>query len=57
LGLESEDFESLTKMVIDVAQTYGQGRLVSCLEGGYHIQKLAECVECHLQTLLDVKTK
>ena len=56
LGLESEDFESLTKMVIDVAQTYGQGRLVSCLEGGYHIQKLAECVECHLQTLLDVKT-
>lgn len=56
LGLETEDFASLTKMVIQVAETYSNGRLVSCLEGGYHIQKLAECVACHLQTLLEEKT-
>ncbi|HEY0984698.1 histone deacetylase family protein [Schlesneria sp.] len=55
LGLETEDFQALTKMVIDVAETYSGGRLVSCLEGGYHIQKLAECVSVHLKTLLEFK--
>jgi acetoin utilization deacetylase AcuC-like enzyme len=52
LGLETEDFETLTKMVIQVAETYSQGRLVSCLEGGYNVQRLAESVACHLETLL-----
>ncbi len=55
LGLETEDFETLTRMVIQVAETYSQGRLVSCLEGGYHVQRLAESVACHLTTLLTVK--
>lgn len=52
LGLETEDFETLTKMVMDVAKTHSQGRLVSCLEGGYNVQRLAESVACHLKTLL-----
>ena len=52
LGLQTEDFETLTKLVKQVAQTHCQGRLVSCLEGGYNVQRLAESVACHLQTLL-----
>lgn len=52
LGLQTEDFETLTKLVQQVANTYCDGKLVSCLEGGYNIKRLAESVACHLQTLL-----
>ncbi|MCA9100405.1 MAG: histone deacetylase [Planctomycetales bacterium] len=52
LGLENEDFEPLTRVVQDIAATYAQGRLVSTLEGGYHTERLAECVELHLRLLL-----
>ncbi len=52
LGLQTEDFETLTKLVRQVALTHCKGRLVSCLEGGYNTQRLAESVACHLQTLL-----
>ncbi|HEY1377977.1 MAG TPA: histone deacetylase, partial [Gemmataceae bacterium] len=36
LGLDGEDFADLTKRVFDIARTHAGGRLVSCLEGGYH---------------------
>ncbi|WP_417850117.1 histone deacetylase [Thalassoglobus sp.] len=52
LGLETEDFATLTNMVLDVAQTHSQGRLVSMLEGGYHPEALAASVKVHLQELL-----
>lgn len=53
LGLETEDFEQLTRMVLQVANTHCHGRLVSVLEGGYNVDRLADCVEVHLNTLLD----
>ncbi|MFM7055591.1 MAG: histone deacetylase, partial [Planctomycetota bacterium] len=53
LGLETEDFTELTRMVLDVATAHAQGRVVSVLEGGYHVERLAECVGVHLQTLLE----
>jgi acetoin utilization deacetylase AcuC-like enzyme len=52
LGLETEDFAELTRLVMDVAETHAGGRLVSCLEGGYHLEALAESVQAHLETLL-----
>jgi acetoin utilization deacetylase AcuC-like enzyme len=52
LGLETEDFERLTELAIQVADTHSGGRLVSILEGGYNVDRLADCVEVHLQTLL-----
>ncbi|QDT31801.1 histone deacetylase family protein [Thalassoglobus polymorphus] len=52
LGLETEDFATLTNMVLDVAQTHSQGRLVSMLEGGYHPEALAASVKVHLEELL-----
>jgi acetoin utilization deacetylase AcuC-like enzyme len=52
LGLESEDFAALTRVVLDVADTYADGRLVSVLEGGYDPDAMTECVECHLTELL-----
>jgi acetoin utilization deacetylase AcuC-like enzyme len=51
LGLEVEDFVEMTRLVLQVAQTHSGGRLVSCLEGGYNLQALAEAVEAHLNEL------
>jgi len=52
LGLETEDFETLSRDVLAVADQYCRGRLVSLLEGGYNLTALAESVECHVRTLL-----
>jgi acetoin utilization deacetylase AcuC-like enzyme len=54
LGLETEDFVTMTKDVLNVAKTHAQGRLVSCLEGGYDLTALAESVEAHLEILQGV---
>jgi acetoin utilization deacetylase AcuC-like enzyme len=51
LELESEDFTTLTHIVLDVAKTHCDGRVVGLLEGGYNPNALAESVECHLKAL------
>ncbi len=53
LGLESEDFTTITRTVLAVADTYANGRVVSALEGGYNPTALTECVELHLEELLE----
>jgi acetoin utilization deacetylase AcuC-like enzyme len=55
LGLETEDFSTLTKEVLAVAKTHAKGRLVSCLEGGYNLDALADSVQAHLEELLAFK--
>jgi acetoin utilization deacetylase AcuC-like enzyme len=52
LGLESEDFGTLTDRVVEVADEYCQGRVVSLLEGGYNVDALAESVEIHQTRLI-----
>ena len=52
LGLETEDFGTLREMVIGVSEQYADGRLVSVLEGGYHIEALADSVQIHVERLL-----
>ena len=51
LGLAVEDFGTLTRSVIEAASVTAGGRIVSLLEGGYHVDRLAESVDLHLQTL------
>ena len=41
----------LTNAVLDIADSYAGGKVVSVLEGGYNPGVLAGCVELHLQTL------
>lgn len=53
LGLETEDFADLTRLVLDVADHYCQGKCVSLLEGGYNVQALAASVEQHLTVMAD----
>jgi acetoin utilization deacetylase AcuC-like enzyme len=55
LGLEMEDFPTLTKLVLEVAKAHARGRLVSCLEGGYNVETLGELVQVHLEELLAFK--
>ena len=56
--LGTEDFVELTQFIVDVANTHSNGKLVSCLEGGYNLQALADSVAGHLEALLaaDVKS-
>lgn len=51
LGLETEDFGKLTQLVLNVANEYCAGKVVSLLEGGYNPEKLAESVVSHLKVL------
>jgi acetoin utilization deacetylase AcuC-like enzyme len=52
LELETEDFEPLTNAVLDIADQYADGKIVSVLEGGYNTGALAGSVALHLETLL-----
>ena len=52
LGLEVEDFVTLTRLVKEVAQVHAGGRLVSSLEGGYNLNVLREAVPAHLEELM-----
>jgi acetoin utilization deacetylase AcuC-like enzyme len=52
LGLATEDYAELTRRVREVARTYCQGRIVSCLEGGYNLAALGDSVVQHLEALL-----
>lgn len=55
LGLEVEDFGMLTQLVVDASSISAGGRIVSLLEGGYHVDRLAESVELHLKVLAESK--
>jgi acetoin utilization deacetylase AcuC-like enzyme len=52
LGLETEDFQPLTDLVLDVADAHAGGKFISVLEGGYNPEILADCVELHLSRIL-----
>ncbi|MDQ6735000.1 MAG: histone deacetylase [Nitrospirota bacterium] len=53
MGLTEEGYADLTRMVVSIAKRHSQGRLLSCLEGGYNLQALSASVERHLLALLD----
>ncbi|HZZ29518.1 MAG TPA: histone deacetylase [Pirellulales bacterium] len=55
LGLEIEDFQTLTQIVRAVADTHCGGKMVSVLEGGYNPGILAGCMEVHLRELVGLK--
>jgi acetoin utilization deacetylase AcuC-like enzyme len=54
LGLNENDFAWITGRVRDVAKRHARGRIVSLLEGGYHLDALARSVEAHIRVLADL---
>jgi len=53
MQLADESYGRFTKILKDVATAHAGGRLVSVLEGGYHLDALARSVESHLSILTE----
>lgn len=51
LQLTSEDFGWITRFTIDIANLYSKKRIISTLEGGYHLQHLADATMAHIDAL------
>ena len=51
INLESEDYYSLTKSIVEIANRHCNGRVISFLEGGYDLLALSECIKEHLKGL------
>jgi acetoin utilization deacetylase AcuC-like enzyme len=54
LGLVEADYAWLTERLVEVAERHSDGRIVSCLEGGYNLGALARSVAAHLRVLAGV---
>lgn len=52
LALENTDYGWMTTLIKQAAQQHAKGRIVSSLEGGYHLQSLGNAVAIHLSALL-----
>lgn len=51
LEVSDSGFEHMTHIVRALAETHCQGRIISCLEGGYNLDALARAVKKHLSVL------
>jgi acetoin utilization deacetylase AcuC-like enzyme len=54
MGLVEADYAWMTEQIKAVAARHAKGRIVSCLEGGYHLDALARSVAAHIRVLADV---
>jgi len=52
LGLVEADYAWVTKELMKVADKHCQGRVISCLEGGYVLSPLARSVAAHVRVLI-----
>lgn len=53
LALENTDYAWMTRFIKKVALQHAKGRIVSSLEGGYHLPALGEAACSHIQALLE----
>ena len=51
MELDEMDFSWVTKELLKLAEKHSNGRVVSCLEGGYDINALASSVVSHVEAL------
>jgi acetoin utilization deacetylase AcuC-like enzyme len=54
MALVEADYAWITQQVMDVARQHAQGRIVSCLEGGYNLSALGRSVAAHVRTLAEL---
>lgn len=52
INLETADYGWLTGKLCDIADQHCQGRIISVLEGGYHLEALQDSVRAHLIALM-----
>jgi acetoin utilization deacetylase AcuC-like enzyme len=53
LAFDEKTYYELTSKVIAIANRYADGRIVSALEGGYHLDAIALSAVSHVQALTD----
>jgi acetoin utilization deacetylase AcuC-like enzyme len=51
LNVSTEGYYSISKTIFNLAQESCNGKILSCLEGGYNLSALADSVEVHLAAL------
>ena len=53
IKLTTEGFSWIIEKIVEMANWYAQGRLISILEGGYSIKRLPELACKHVEVLLN----
>jgi len=53
INLGAEDYDWITRELVDVARRHAQGRVVSSLEGGYSLTALRQSTVAHVSALMD----
>jgi acetoin utilization deacetylase AcuC-like enzyme len=51
LNLVEEDYEWVTRQIMQVASMHAKGRIVSSLEGGYNLKALGRSAAAHVRAL------
>jgi len=54
LGLIEDDYIWMTNFIKEIAGAFGNGRIVSALEGGYRLEALAKSAAAHIRTLAGI---
>ena len=52
INLEADDFAWITRKLLEISANKLNGRIISCLEGGYDLVGLGESVDAHVSELL-----
>ena len=52
MKMTADGFGRLTQIIKEFAEEQCHGRILSTLEGGYHLDSLGQCVEKHIQVLM-----
>lgn len=52
MKLKEEDYQWMTGQLAEIANEFGEGRMISVLEGGYHMEALASSALAHVKSLL-----
>lgn len=55
MGLVEDDYVWITQRLKEVAKESANGRIVSCLEGGYNLSALGRSVVAHVKALADLE--
>ncbi|MCD2518816.1 histone deacetylase family protein [Massilia sp. G4R7] len=55
IGLVESDYAWITRQIMAVAKQHAQGRIVSCLEGGYALSALGRSVVAHVKVLAELE--
>ena len=53
MNFKTNDFGKITELLLKLAKKVCKGKLISCLEGGYQIEALSECIILHLNKLME----